>query len=282
MSNKTIVICEVGINHNASIDIAKQLIDAAIFSGADVVKFQKRTISEVYSKEVLDSPRQSPWGTTTREQKMGLEFGKEQYDEIDRYCKEKRIPWFASAWDCKSQEFLQQYDCKYNKIASAMLTYEPLLRMVAEEKKLTYISTGMSTIDKIEEAVSLFNQKNCPYVLMHTTSTYPMADNEANLRAIEYLKKYFLCDVGYSNHSPGIIIPCAAVVYGATALEVHVTLDRSMYGTDQSSSFEPMGLWKLVKYVRALEQAMGSGEKSVFESEKKIKSKLRWFENAQS
>lgn len=277
---KVIIVGEVGINHNSSMEIAKQLIDVCVFAGADAIKFQKRDLETVYSKEVLDTPRQSPWGKTTREQKAALEFGKEQYDEIDQYCKDKRIPWFASAWDCKSQEFIQRYGCQYNKIASAMLTFKPLLHMVAEERKVTFISTGMSTMQEIEDAVEIFENENCPYILMHTTSTYPMADGEANLKAIKTLRDYFQCDVGYSNHSPGIIIPCAAVVYGAVALELHLTIDRSSYGTDQSSSFEPMGLWKLVKYVRALEQAMGTGEKFVWESEKKVKEKLRWFENA--
>jgi N-acetylneuraminate synthase len=278
---KTLVLVDVGINHNGSVETVKQLVDAAIFAGADAVKFQKRDLNTVYTPEQLAAPRESPWGKTTREQKQGLEFGKEQYDEIDRYCKEHRIPWFASAWDCKSQEFLRQYDCKYNKIASAMLTHNELLQMVADEKKLTFISTGMSTMDEIDAAVEVFDGAHCPFILMHCTSTYPMDDKDANLSAIKTLRDYFSCDVGYSNHSPGVIIPAAAVIYGAAAIEIHLTLDRSLYGTDQSSSFEPMGLWKLVKYIRALEEAIGSGEKVVLEAEKKIKANLRYYQQPQ-
>ena len=168
------VIAEIGINHNGSLDITRKLIDAAAAAGCDAVKFQKRTIEEVYTKEDLDRTRDSPWGTTNRQQKEGLEFGKEEYDIIDAYCKSAGIEWFASAWDLKSQKFLKQYDCKYNKVASALLTYRELLEDIASEKKHTFISTGMSTLEQIDKAVKIFEDAGCSYELMHCNSTYPM------------------------------------------------------------------------------------------------------------
>lgn len=276
--NRVRIIAEVGINHNGEMGNVKKLIDVAVFAGCDAVKFQKRTVEKIYTKEQLDSPRESPWGTTTREQKQALEFGKDDYDEIDAYCKRVDMPWFASAWDTESQMFLRQYDLPYNKIASAMLTYEPLLEMVAKEKKLTYISTGMSTIEDVHAAVEIFREWECPFVLMHCVATYPTVDADINLKAIETLQNEFGCGVGYSNHSPGILMPSLAVVMGAVAIECHVTIDRTAYGSDQAASIEPMGLWKLCKYVRAIEVAMGNGEKIITEKEKPIAKKLRWFE----
>ena len=171
MSNRHVfVTAEIGINHNGDLGIAKQLIDWSYLSGCDAVKFQKRTIDKVYTKEYLDSYRESPWGTTQREQKEGLEFGKEEYDIIDAYCKEKRIEWYASAWDVDAQLFLRQYHLKYNKIASAMLTNMELLQTVAEEKKYTFVATGMSTYDEIDAAVEVFKKNNCPYELLHCNS----------------------------------------------------------------------------------------------------------------
>ena len=178
---KVFVIAEVGINHNGDLDLAKKLIDTAVLSGCDAVKFQKRTIEHVYSPEELDVPRESPFGTTNREQKNGLEFGKKEYDQIDAYCKSKGIEWFASAWDIESQNFLRQYDLKYNKVASAMLTIEPMLRAIAAEGKYTFISTGMSTLEEIKFAVDIFNSVGCPFELMHCNSSYPMKNEEANL-----------------------------------------------------------------------------------------------------
>ena len=176
------IIAEIGINHNGDLDITKQLIKEASESGADAVKFQKRTIDVVYSKDDLDRPRESPWGTTNREQKNGLECGKEEYKIIDSYCKELGIEWFASAWDLESQKFLKQYDLKYNKIASALLTYDDLLEDVAKEGKYTFISTGMSTMEEISHAVEVFRKHSCPFELMHCNSTYPMKNEDANLR----------------------------------------------------------------------------------------------------
>tara|TARA_Y100000034_G_C6866013_1_gene394701 strand:+ start:145 stop:981 length:837 start_codon:yes stop_codon:yes gene_type:complete len=269
------IIAEIGINHNGDLDLAKQLVDGAIAAGCDAVKFQKRTLELVYTKEDLDRPRESPWGTTNREQKAGLEFTKLQYDEIDKYCKEKGIEWFASAWDIESQLFLRRYDLKFNKIASALLTHRKLLEVVAEEGKYTFISTGMSTLEQISKAVEIFEAADCPYELMHCNSTYPMQVENANLRVMETLKNDFGCNVGYSGHEPGIIVSCAAAALGASSIERHITLDRSMYGSDQSASLELGGLNRLVGYIRDIEASLGSNEKFVHETEKAIAKKLR-------
>jgi N-acetylneuraminate synthase len=269
------IIAEIGINHNGDIKICKQLIDLASMAGCDAVKFQKRDIDSVYAKELLDSPRESPWGKTQREQKMGLEFNKEEYQEIDKYCKEKNISWFASAWDLKSQNFLRDFDCKYNKIASAMLVNEELLKMVSEEKKHTFISTGLSTMDDIEKAVNIFKDNDCPFELMHCVSTYPMKDTDANLKTILTLKEKFNCNVGYSGHEAGLTVSYAAVALGISSLERHITLDRAMYGSDQAASLAPPGVKKIVPEVRKIEKALGDGVKRVLEDEILIAKKLR-------
>lgn len=269
------IIAEIGINHNGDINIAKKLIDGAVFSGADAVKFQKRTVEKVYTKEELDKPRESPWGTTTRDQKLGLEFGEEEYDEIDRYCREKKIHWFASAWDVDSQHFLRKYNFKYNKICSPMLTNRDLLEIVAQERKYTFISTGMSEMEEIEEAVAIFKKNNCPFELMHCNSTYPMPDEEANLHLIPRLREKFSCNVGYSSHEVGLITTCAAAALGATSIEKHITLDRAMYGSDHAASVEVMGFYRLVDYIRTIEKALGDGIKRVTPQEEIIKKKLR-------
>lgn len=269
------VIAEIGINHNGSLEIAKQLIDVAKDAGADAVKFQKRAIDLVYTQEFLDSLRESPWGKTQRAQKEGLEFNAEQFREIDRYCKEKGINWFASAWDVESQKFLRQFDLKYNKIASAMLVHEPLLRMVAEEKKHTFISTGMSDIQHVKRAIEIFREAGCPFELMHTISTYPMDDEDANLNRIKTLREHFGCDVGYSGHEVGLAVSYAAAALGITSLERHITLDRAMYGSDQAASVEPSGFRMLVGAVRKIEKAMGDGRLEMNPKEAPIAQKLR-------
>jgi N-acetylneuraminate synthase len=269
------IVAEIGINHNGDLEIAKKLIDGAIFAGCDAVKFQKRTVEKVYSKEELDKPRESPWGGTNRDQKYGLEFDKVEYDEIDNYCREKGIYWFASAWDLDSQKFLKPYDLKYNKIASAMLTHRELLEMVAKEKKYTFISTGMCTMEEIEKAVRIFKDANCPFELMHTNSTYPMKDEDANLKMIPVLRERFGCKVGYSGHEVGLITSVAAVALGATSVERHITLDRAMYGSDQAASVEVMGFYRLVDYIKTAEVALGDGKKKITAKEKEIKEKLR-------
>ena len=267
---------EIGINHNGDLDIAKRLIDIASNAGCNAVKFQKRTIDKVYSKEILDSPRDSPWGTTTREQKIGLEFEKKEYDEINKYCAEKNIEWYASSWDIDSQMFLRQYDLKHNKIASAMLTHKKLLDVVAEEKKHTFISTGMSTIDEIRTAVDIFKKYDCPFELQHSNSSYPMKIEEANLRCIETLRNEFSCDVGYSGHETlGYLISVCAGILGATSIERHISLDRTMYGSDQAASLEPKGLERLVRDARNIETVLGDGKKRIWESELPAMKKLR-------
>lgn len=269
------IIAEIGINHNGDMKITKDLISIAKDAGCDAVKFQKRTIDLVYTKELLDSLRESPWGTTQREQKAGLEFGYDDYKEIDRYCKELGIEWFASAWDLESQKFLRQFNCKYNKIASAMLTYEPLLQEVASEKKHTFISTGMSDVKNIDRAVQIFKDAKCPFELMHCISTYPMDDEDANLNCIKALKNRYGCNVGYSGHEVGLAVSYAAAALGISSLERHITLDRAMYGSDQSASVEPMGLRTLVGAIKKIEKAMGDGIISISEKEIPISKKLR-------
>jgi N-acetylneuraminate synthase len=268
-------IAEIGINHNGDLQIAKDLIKLAKEAGCDAVKFQKRTIDLVYSKELLDSNRESPWGTTQRAQKEGLEFGYDEYKEIDRYCKELGIEWFASAWDLESQIFLRQFNCKYNKIASAMLTYEPLLHEVASEKKHTFISTGMSDIKNVDRVVQIFREAGCPFELMHCISTYPMDDEDANLNCIKTLRDRYGCNVGYSGHEVGLAISYAAAALGISSLERHITLSRAMYGSDQAASIEPMGLRMLLGAIRKIEKAMGNGTITIHEKEIPISKKLR-------
>jgi len=269
------ITAEIGINHNGDIDIAKQLIDVAKVAGADAVKFQKRTIEKVYSKEELDIPRESPWGTTTREQKLGLEFGKDEYDEIDQYCREKGIDWFASAWDLESQKFLRQYNLKHNKIASAMITYTDFLHEVASERKHTFISTGMSDLTYIDRAVEIFRQAECPFELMHCVSTYPTIDEDANLNCIPVLRERYQCDVGYSGHEVGQAVSYAASALGITSLERHITLNRSLYGSDQAASIEPALFVQLVGGIRKIEKAMGNGVIQINDKEVPIAKKLR-------
>lgn len=269
------IVAEIGINHNGDMQICKELIDAAADAGCDAVKFQKRDINLVYTKEFLESPRDSPWGKTQRAQKEGLEFSEQQYKEISSYCAIKGIEWFASAWDLNSQHFLRQFDCKFNKIASAMLLHHDLLRMVAAEGKHTFISTGMSTYEDISKAVDIFRHANCSFELMHAVSTYPMRDEDANLLLINTLRERYHCNVGYSGHEVGLAISYAAAALGITSLERHITLDRAMYGSDQSASIEPAGLRQLVGAVRKIERALGDGKKRVIDSEVPIARRLR-------
>ena len=270
------IIAEIGINHNGSLEIAKKLIDVSIECGCDAVKFQKRSINKVYSKEILDSLRESPWGKTQREQKEGLEFGLNEYSEIDKYCRTRGIDWFASAWDLESLDFCNNFNPKYNKIASAMIIDLNFLRAVAKQKKYTFISTGMSTQKNIIDAINIFNESKTPFEIMHSVSTYPMKTEDANLLTIPALKKEFKCSVGYSGHETGIAVSLAAVSLGATSLERHITLDRSMYGSDQSASLEPRGLRELVGSVRKIEESLGEAKIGhITEEEKLIAKKLR-------
>jgi N-acetylneuraminate synthase len=277
---RVFIIAEIGINHNGDLGIAKQLIDIARTAGCDAVKFQKRTIDVVYTKEMLDSPRESPWGTTQREQKLGLEFEKPQYDEIDRYCREIGIEWFASAWDVQSQIFLRQYNLRYNKIASAMITHLDLLKAVAEERKLTFLSTGMSTYDEIDKAVDIMRRHECPFILMHCVATYPAAENELNLQMIHRLRERYNSPVGYSGHEASVSPSVIMAAMGAVAIERHITLDRAMYGSDQAASLEKAGLDTMIAQIRKIPIVLGNGVKCVSEAEEQNAAKLRYWHRA--
>ena len=270
------IVAEIGINHNGDMNIAKKLIDIASDAGCDAVKFQKRNVEKVYSSDVLDFSRESPWGKTTRDQKLGLEFSIKQFSVIDKYCKKKGIPWYVSCWDVESQIEMRKFKTKYNKIASAMLIHTKLLETVAKEKKYTFISTGMSTLKNISDAVKIFRKHKCPFELMHSHGTYPMRDDEANLRLIPVLAKKYKCNVGYSGHEIGsynICIP--AVILGATSIERHITLGRTMYGSDQAASLEASGLQRLVRDIRLIDKILGDGKKRVWSSELPAQKKLR-------
>jgi len=270
------LIAEIGINHNGSMEIAKKLINEAANPGFDAVKFQKRTIEKVYTKEFLDAPRESEWGTTQRDQKLGLEFTKDEYQEIDSFCKDKKISWSASAWDTEAQNFLQQFSLPFNKVASPMLGHKPLLKQIASEKRKTFISTGMATLDEIDDAVNLFKKLNCPFELMHCNSTYPMKEEDANLLCIPMLRDRYDCDVGYSGHESSLLKVClTAAVLGATSIERHITLDRAMYGSDQSASVEMNVLKDFVGSLRILPKILGTGNKKISEAEAAVRKKLR-------
>ena len=270
------ITAEIGINHNGDVEIAKKLIDVAATAGCDAVKFQKRTVEKVYTQEFLDSPRESPWGNTQRDQKNGLEFSITDYKKIDKHCKQQKIDWYLSCWDIDSQILMRSFKTKYNKVASAMLVHDKLLETIASEKKYTFISTGMSTLKEISNAVKIFQKYRCPFELMHSNSTYPMPLEQANLKVIETLRKKFRCKVGYSGHEvASYIASVAAVMLGATSLERHITIDRSMYGSDQAASLEPHGLYRMVRDVRTIEKLLGDGKKTIWATEKPAMKKLR-------
>ena len=271
------VIAEIGINHNGSIDTAKQLIDMAKSAGCDAVKFQKRTIDIVYTQEVLDQLRESPWGTTQRQQKEGLEFSEAQYDEIDAYCKQVGIEWFASAWDIPSQKFLRKYNSRYNKIASAMVTHCDFLEEVASEGRLTFISTGMTSLDAIDRAVEIFKKHGCPFVLMHCVATYPATEEDLNLCVMQALHERYGCPVGYSGHESSVSPSVVAAMLGAVAVERHITLSRAMYGSDQAASLEKPGLETLVAQLRKIPVVLGDGVKTVTKGEEAVAKKLRYW-----
>ncbi|WP_435151271.1 N-acetylneuraminate synthase family protein [Candidatus Pelagibacter bacterium nBUS_44] len=270
------LIAEIGINHNGNLEIAKKLIDNASDSGFDAVKFQKRTINLVYNKETLDSTRESPWGKTQRDQKEGLEFNHAEYQEINNYCKKRKIEWFASAWDLQSLEFLDQFQLKFHKIASAMIIDKNLLNEVAKRGLHTFISTGMSKKEDIDNAVKIFKDKNCSFELMHCVSTYPMKPEDANLNTINALKKEYGCKVGYSGHENGVAVSLAAYSLGISSLERHITLDRTMYGSDQSASLEFKGMTNLTDSIRKMNIAYGREMLgNILDEEISISKKLR-------
>jgi N-acetylneuraminate synthase len=271
------IIAEIGINHNGDINIVKKLIDIAFEAGCNAVKFQKRNIEKVYSKEILDSLRESPWGTTQRDQKKGLELTYENYVEIDLYCKNKKLDWLASAWDLDSQIFLRKFNLKYNKVASAMLTNTNLIKEIAKEKRFTFISTGMSNLRDIENCVNIFKKNKCPYALLHCVSTYPCDEKDLNLKTILTLKKKFKCTIGYSGHENSVSPSVIAHMLGAEIIERHITLDRSMYGTDQSASLQENGIADLVNILTKVPTMIGNGIKKINNEEKKLINKFRYW-----
>lgn len=276
MIAKPYLIAEIGINHNGSLEIAKKLIDISVEAKFDAVKFQKRDINLVYSKELLDSPRESQWGKTQRDQKLGLEFSENEYREIDEYCRSKSISWFASAWDINSLEFLEKFNLKYNKIASAMIIDLNFLKEVAKKRKHTFISTGMSSISDIDQAVEIFKKSDCSFELMHCVSTYPMKVEDANLLTINALKKRYNCKVGYSGHENGVAVSLAALSLNISSLERHITLDRTMYGSDQAASLERKGMIDLTNSIDKMLRAFGTEKLGhITEDEIPIAKKLR-------
>jgi N-acetylneuraminate synthase len=268
------IIAEIGLNHNGDIKIAKQLIDAAALAGCDAVKFQKRTPELCVPAEQRDIPRETPWGVMTyMEYRRRVEFGARQFAEIDRYCKSKEIAWFASCWDEPSVDFINSFDPPCYKVASASLTDDALLKHTAATGRPLIISTGMSTLEEIDHAVSLMDHDQL--LIAHATSTYPCQPEELNLRMIDTLRSRYRCPIGYSGHEVGLQTTLAAVTLGARFVERHITLDRAMWGSDQAASVEPSGFHRLVRDIRVIEKSMGDGVKRVYDSELPIRKKLR-------
>ena len=272
------IVAEIGINHNGDIEIAKKLIEMAKDCGCDAVKFQKRTPDICVPEDQKGRMIETPWGYITYLQyRYKVEFGKKEYDIIDDYCKQLKIGWFASSWDIESQLFLRQYNLKYNKVASPMLTNMPLLNVIAGEGKHTFISTGMSTYDDIDKAVDIFRKHDCPFTLMHCQSTYPARDEDLNLLCIKTLRERYNCDVGYSGHEVSPIPSIMAAALGAVAIERHITLSRTMYGSDQAASLEARGLQILVREAKSVPKYLGNGIKTVSQEEQLLADKLRYF-----
>jgi len=271
--NPCYAIAEIGINHNGDIDLCKKLIDVAVSAGADAVKFQKRTVDVVYTPAELTRPRENPFGPTNGDLKLGLEFGYEQYAEIDRYCREQGVDWFASCWDEASVDFIDQFNPPAYKIASASLTDDDLLRHTRAKGKPVILSTGMSSLEQIDHAVQVLGKQDL--VIMHSCSTYPAHYEELNLRVIPVLAQQFGVPIGYSGHETGIPSSVAAVALGACMIERHLTLDRAMWGSDHAASLEPNGFTRLIRDIRLIETSMGDGVKRVLEREKPVIEKLR-------
>jgi N-acetylneuraminate synthase len=270
----TYIIAEIGINHNGDLDITKQMIDAAVHAGVDAVKFQKRTPEVCTPPEQQKQMRETPWGYITYlEYRYKVEFGEKEYSEIDRYCKQKGIAWFASVWDEQAVDFMEQYDTPAYKIPSASITDHNLLRYTRKTGRPLVISTGMSTMEQIRAAVKVVGAGNL--VITHCTSTYPCEPEELNLRMIQTLRNEFPCPIGYSGHEVGLVPPQVAVALGASMIERHLTLDRAMWGSDQAASVEPGGFERLIKYIRVSEASLGNGVKKVYESEIPSLRKLR-------
>ena len=275
---KPFLIGEIGINHNGSIKLAKRLIQIAVDAGFNAVKFQKREPDISTPEDQKFKLRQTPWGEMTYlDYKKKIEFGKKEFDEINKFCKKKKIIWFASAWDIPSQNFLKKYKLKYNKVASAMLSNEKLIKKIAEEKKLTLISTGMSTIKNISKAVKIFRKKKCKFILMHCVSTYPCPIENLNLNLIQTLKKKFKCEVGYSGHESSVSPSIIAYILGARYIERHITLDRSMWGTDQAASLSESGMKNLSDILNKSPLVLGDGVKRLSKQESELLKKFKYW-----
>lgn len=278
--NSCFLVGEIGINHNGNLNFAKKLINEAKIAGFDAVKFQKRDINVVYSQDYLNESRKSPWGNTQRVQKEALEFSLSDYWEIDNYCKELDIEWFVSCWDINSQIEMRAFSTKWNKVASAMATNIPFLEVVASEKKHTFVSTGMTSLEEIEKCINIFNKYDCPITLLHSVSTYPAEEADLNLNCITTLKEKFNLPVGYSGHETGVSPSVMAVVLGSVVIERHITLDRAMYGSDQAASLEPQGMRNLCSTIRKVNICLGDGVKRIIPGELQVAKKLRyWNEN---
>ena len=275
---KPILIAEIGINHNGSIELAKKMIDLASKYKMDVVKFQKRDPNICVPDKYKDLYRETPWGNMTYlEYKKKIEFGRKEFDVIHKYCKKKKIKWFASAWDIESQKFLKKYNSKYNKIASAMITNLKFLDFVAKEKKHTFISTGMTNLKDIKNAVKIFKKNKCDFTLMHCVSSYPAPEENLNLNTINTLRNKFKCSVGYSGHENSVSPSLYAFLLGASAIERHITLDRSMWGTDQSASLAEPGIKNLVELINKSQTILGNGIKTKSKEDKKLEKKFRYW-----
>ncbi len=267
---KIFLIAEIGINHNGSLSTAKKLIDLAKKTGFDAVKFQKRTPEITTPKSKAGVMRDTPWGKISYlNYKKKLEFGKKEFDEINNYCKKKKIIWFASPWDIKSNNFLKRYKLKFNKVASPMLTNLKLIEEIAKQKKFTFLSTGMSSMKNIENAVKIFKKNRCKFNLMHCVSTYPCHEKDINLNMIKTLQNKFKSNVGYSGHEKSVSPSLMAACFGANSIERHITLDRTMWGTDQAASLEENGMRNLVEFIRKFELCKGDGIKKFLADEKK-------------
>jgi len=274
------LIAEIGINHNGSLKLAKQLINLAKKYNFSAVKFQKRDLDICIPEDQKDKIRNTPWGEMTYlEYKKRIEFGEKEFKVIDNYCKKVKIDWFCSAWDIKSFKFLKKFNTKYNKVASAMLTNKPLLKLIAKEKKLTFISTGMSYMKDIDYAVKIFKKYKCNFILMHCVSNYPCQEKDLNLNLIPILRNKFKCKIGYSGHESTVSPSIAAWFLGADYIERHITLDRSMYGTDQAASLSEQGIAQLADLLSKFPMMYGNGKKTVSKEEKKLIPKFKYWKN---
>tara|TARA_B100000242_G_C43031922_1_gene480842 strand:- start:48 stop:881 length:834 start_codon:yes stop_codon:yes gene_type:complete len=275
---KIYLIGEIGINHNGSLKIAKKIISEAKKRGFNAVKFQKRNPDISTPEKKKYEIRNTPWGNLTYlDYKKKIEFGKKEFDEIDKYCKKMNIDWFASAWDIDSLKFLKKYKIKFNKVASAMIKNVELLKAISRQKKTTLISTGMSSMKDVEKAVKIFKKNKCKFILMHCVSSYPTKEENLNLRMINTLKKKFGCEVGYSGHEKSVTPSLYAAVLGATIIERHITIDRTMWGTDQSASLELNGMSLISEMLPKINRILGDGKKKILKDEKlKFQSQKYW------